>query len=204
MTRLLEFATAAAPAVGERVDLLPELADGVVVLAVARLEAFLIELVSLGTRHREDTVRRQFAKQGDSHARNCDLRGLVKLVRRRVSFKDAGRRLDNVFQLIFQCSAWPSDDVRDAVLDLVLLRNLIVHSDGHDWSQDAVVAPAYAAQFKRADVLSVRRYGDLAVYSVDHFKALLFLREAITAVVSQLTHLEARVVKTTDWADSST
>jgi hypothetical protein len=53
---------------------------------------------------------------------------------------------------------------------------------------------AYAPQFRRADVLSVRRYGDFAVYSVDHYKALLFVRDATLHVVEQLKYLEQRLV----------
>jgi Domain of unknown function (DUF4160) len=56
------------------------------------------------------------------------------MVRRRVSFEDGGRRLDNLFKLIFTCSVWPSDDVRDVVLDLVLLRNH--RADFHAYYQD--------------------------------------------------------------------
>jgi len=197
MTQLLGFATAAAPAVRDRPDLLPELADSVVVLAVTRYESFPAEVVSLGTRHREHAVRKRFAKHGHPEALTCDLRTLVKLVRRRLKFEDSGRRLDNLFNLMFRCSVWPSDDVRDVVLGLILLRNLIVHSGGQDWGQDGVVAAAYAAQFRRADVLSVRKYQDLAVYSVEHFKALLFLRDAVAAIVAQLKYLEEHVAAAT-------
>jgi hypothetical protein len=195
MTQLLDFANAAAPAVRERPDLLPELADSVVVLAVARLDEFFRHLLSLGTRHRQAAVRKHFAKHGHQRARTCDLPTLVKLVRQRISFEDGGKRLDNLFRLIFECSAWPSDQVRDVVLDLVLLRHFIIHSSGQDWSQDDVSTAAYAAQFRRADVVSVRRYQDLAVYSVDHYKALVFLRDAVSAVVAQLQYLEERLAQ---------
>lgn len=201
MVRLLNYATVVAPSVVDKPDLLPELADSVVVLVVSRLDAFFISLVSLGTRHRERTIRKHFCKHGHEQARNCDLPTLVKLVRRRVSFEDAGKRLDNLFRLIFQCSVWPSDDVRDVVLDLVLLRNLIVHSDGSDWSQDGVVAAAYATQFRRADVLSVRRYGEFTVYSVDHYRSLLFVKDATMNVVEQLKYLEARLVRDMGWTE---
>ena len=88
----------------------------------------------------------------------------MRLVRRRVSFKDGGKRLDNLFRLLFECSVWPSEEVRDLVLGLALLRNLIVHNSGQDWSQDGVVPARYAPQFRRADVLSVRQYGAFAAH----------------------------------------
>ena len=56
MVRLVEYATTAAPAVAQDPRLLPELADSVVVLVVARLDGFFNDLVSLGTRYQERTV----------------------------------------------------------------------------------------------------------------------------------------------------
>lgn len=57
MVQLLEYASVVVPSIREYPHLTPELADSVVVLVVARLEAFFNDLVSLGTRHREDTLR---------------------------------------------------------------------------------------------------------------------------------------------------
>jgi hypothetical protein len=203
MVQLLEYATVAAPLVAQDPKLLPELADSVVVLVVARVDGFFQDMVSLGTRHRERAVRKHFHKHGNERAHSYDLPTLIKLVRSRVSFEGGGKRLDNLFRVIFQCSVWPSDEVRDVVLDLVLLRNLIVHNSGQDWSQDGVMPAAYAAQFRGADVLSTRRYGDLAIYSVDHYKALLFVRMATLSVVDQLNYLEEHIVRDTSWAAES-
>jgi len=202
MVNVLSYASAVAPHLKDQPDLVAELSDSVVVVVVARLDAFFVDVVSLGTRHRERTSRRHFAKCGEPSARSCDLRTVVKLVSRCVSFEDGGKRLDNLFKLMFLCSVWPSAQVRDSILDLVLLRNLIVHSAGNDWSQDGVTPAAYAPQFRKADVLDVRRYGDLAVYEVDRFRALLFVKEAALAVVEQLRYLEARLVRDMSWADS--
>jgi len=202
MVQLLEYGTVAAPVVAQDPKLLPELADSIVVLVVARVDGFFQDMVSLGTRHRERAVRRHFHKQGNERTRSCDLPTLIRLVRSRVSFESGGRRLDNLFRLIFRCSVWPSDQVRDVVLDLALLRNLIVHNSGQDWSQDGVMASGYAVQFRGADVLSNRRYGELTVYSVDHYKALLFVRKVTLCVVDQLKYLEEHIVRDTSWADS--
>jgi hypothetical protein len=201
MVALLEYATTAAPVIKDNARLLPELADSVVVLAVSRLDSFFIDVVSLGTRHREWTIRKHLVKHGQKSAQSCDMPALVKMVRRKVSFEDGGRRLDNLFQLIFQCSVWPNDVVRDFVLDLVLLRNFIVHSSGQDWSHDGVVSADYAMQFRRVDLLSVRRYGTYTVYSVDPPRALLFVRDATLGIVEQLKYLEQRLVHDMSWAE---
>lgn len=201
MVSLLEYATVAASAIKDEPKLLPEHADSVIVLAVSRLDWFFQDVVSLGTRHRELVLRRDFAKHGHKSAMAWDLPTLVKMVRRRVSFEDGGTRLDNVFRLMFRCSVWPTDEVRDVVLDLVLLRNFIVHSSGQDWSHNGSVPADYAPQFRRANVLSVRRYGSFAVYSVDPYRALQFLRQGVQGVVEQLKYLEQRLVRDMSWAE---
>lgn len=200
---LLEFASAATPVVNADLRFLPELADSVVVLSVARLDGFFSDVVSLGTRHCQSRLRRHFDKHGHKNARTCNLPTLVKLARRRVSFEEGGKRLDNLFHLMFQCSVWPSEEARDLVLDLVLLRNFMVHSRGQDWSHDGVVPPDYASQFRRADVLDVRRYGELAVYSVDPLRALKFVQTATMAIIEQLKYLEQRLVHDMAWAEPS-
>jgi hypothetical protein len=87
MMRLLEFASAVAPSVKEHPHLLPELADSVVVLVVARLDGFFNDLISVGTRHRELTVMEYLDERGKKHARTCDVPTLVKLAHQLVSFK---------------------------------------------------------------------------------------------------------------------
>lgn len=201
MGSLLDYASAAAPAVKDDIRLITELSDSVVVLVVSRLDSFFIDVVSLGTRHRQRTLRDHFVKHGHPDARSCDLPTLVNLVRRRVSFERDGNRLDNLFKLLFNCSVWPSVAARELVLDLVLLRNLIVHGSGQDWSHDGVVSAAYATQFRRADVLDARRHGPFTVYSVDPYRALLFVREAMSGVLEQLQYLETRLVQDMSWAD---
>jgi hypothetical protein len=197
MVRLLEHANAVTPIVRQKSDLAPELADALIL--VVRLEAFFNAVVSLGTRHREQTVRRELVKRGLKHARNCSLPELVKLIRSKISFENNGAKLDELFQLMFGCSVWPSNDVRDVVLDLVLLRNMIVHNSGEDFSQDGVAMASYARQFRRADVLQISDYGGLAVYRVDPYKMLTLMRDAALSIVALATYLEVKLIKDTGW-----
>ena len=173
----------------------------VIVLAVSRLDGFFQNLVSLGTRYREGAVRKHLAMRGDREATTCDLPALVKKTRRLVSFRKRAARLENIFGIIFGCSPWPTEDIRDTVLDLVLLRNLVVHASGEDWSEDGHVTAEYAPQFRCAEVLTVRRYGTYAVYSVDDYEALQFFQGAIQCVIQQMQYLEARLVQDSSWAE---
>ena len=185
------YATTAAPLIAQDPKLLSELADSVVVLAVARVDGFFNDMVSLGTRHREQAVRKHFRKQGYERARSCDLPTLIKLVRSRVSFENGGKRLDDLFQLIFRCSVWPSAGVRDVVLDLALLRNLIVHNGGQDWSQDGVMPATYAAQFGGADVLSAETLWRIRSLLCRPLQGIdVRTEKAMLCVVDQLRYLE--------------
>jgi hypothetical protein len=198
--QVVDFSNAAAPTVVSDKKLVAQLRDSVIVLAVARLDGFFQAVVSLATRHRESDLRALLVQEGHPQAGSCSLPVLVKLVRRKVSFEKEARRLDGVFHFLFGCSVWPNDEVRELVLDLVLLRNLIVHSDGHDWSEDGVHEAAYASQFRRAVVLDERRDGEFVTYSVNSMKALLFFRTATVAIGDQLQYLKARLVDDMTWA----
>lgn len=201
MIALLEYATVAAPSLSSDVRVLEVLSDSVVVLAVARLEGFFVHVVSLGARHKEPTLRAHFIEHNHPEASSCNLPALIKLARRRVKFDKGAKRLANLFQLMFKCDLWPSGEVRDTVLDLVLLRNMLVHNDGADVSHEGEITADYATQFRRADVLTVRRFGTLAVYRVDRYRALMFVREALSAVIEQLRFLEKALVKDMTWVD---
>jgi hypothetical protein len=201
ITHLLDYALSVIPTIREHPKYTPELAESLVLLLAVRLEAFFVQVVSLGTRHREQAVRRHFAKNGLMEARTSTLPALVTMVRRRVSFEKKGKRLDGLFRLIFRRSVWASPEVRDVILDLVLLRNFIVHGDGADWSQQDAVLAAYATQFRVADVLTVKKYGEFAVYRIDHYKALVFVKGATLALVDQLKYLEQHVANDLTWAE---
>ena len=54
---------------------------------------------------------------------------------------------------------------------------------------------------EQARVLDARRHGPFTVYSVDPYRALLFVREAMSGVLEQLQYLETRLVQDMSWAD---
>jgi len=207
MVALLDFATAVAPTVSNAPHHVTSLTESVVVLGVTRFDEFFKTLVSLGARHREDELRKYLGKHGNdiekNRAHQCDLPALVQIVRRRVSFENGAKRLDGIVREIFGFSVWPSDESRDIFLDLILVRNMIVHASGRDFRFLAQQA-AYAPQFRRADVLNKREYGaEMAVYSLDYYKALLFFQQAVLVAVEQLKYLESKIVTDTSWTRRS-
>jgi len=196
---LVDYGNAVAPVVHGNPKMVAELRDAMIVLLVARLDWFYQSLLSLAVRHREADIRALLVNDRKPEAASCSMPALVRLIRRKVKFKDDARVLDNTCRRIFGCSVWPNDQVRDVVLDLVHLRNMIVHVDGHDWSQDGVHQADLAGQFRGADVLDGTRYGQFVTYSVNSMKAMVFMRAATVAIVEQVQYLRARIVDDTAW-----
>jgi hypothetical protein len=197
--QLIDFARLVVPIVKDNPKYAQELSDSLVVLVVVRLEAFYSALLSHGARHREGAVRRHLAKNGHPDAKACIFPHLVRLVRTQVSFKKEGAKLDRLCRVMFGQPLWVSDEARDVILDLILLRNLIVHNAGGDWSQDDVMEATYGTQFRVCDALRVSRYGEFVVYNVDHYKSLQFMQTAILSIVKELQYLEEHVVNNLAW-----
>lgn len=177
------------------------LVDGSIVLAIAYLEDFLGSILGLASHHRQAALRRFFGKHGstDERARaaTCDLPALIGMARRRLSFKKQGAPIERIFSVLFGCSPWPSDGVRDVVLDLVLIRHMIVHAGGAEAGIGRT--RQYAAQLRRTEVLTVRAYGEYSTYHVDPWKALLLYRDAMVALESLLHHLRKELVESDRW-----
>lgn len=201
--QLLQFARLVVPIVQENPKYAQELSDSLVVLVVVRLEAFYTNLLSHGARHREGAVRKHLVKNGYPDAKACILPQLVRLVRSQVSFKKEGAKIDRLCRLMFQQPLWVSADVRDVILDLVLLRNLVVHNAGGEWSQDEVIEATYGTQFRTCEVLTVKRYGEFVVYNVDYFKSLQFMQKAVLSIVEELRYLNEHVVNRLAWTEQA-
>jgi hypothetical protein len=86
-------------------------------------------------------------------------------------------------------------------MDLVLVRVMIVHSGSADVGIGGL--GEYAKQLRRSDVFTVRSYGELTTYRIDPMKALLFYREALVALKSQVDYLREQLVKGDRWLQST-
>jgi hypothetical protein len=110
------------------------LIDAVVVLAVSYLEEYLNCLVGVATLLQEKTVRDFLRTSGSPHEKQVINSGksvdLVALARRRVSFAERGKKLEQIFELLFNFSPWPDPDAGRLIRDLVRVRNIVVHAGG--------------------------------------------------------------------------
>jgi hypothetical protein len=193
--------------------------DGCLVLTVARLENLMHSIVGVAARHRERALREHLTQNGSrqarEHAKTCDLRGLVRLAKREhLSFlKDGGVRLDRLFGVLFGCSVWANAEVHDALHDLVVIRNMIVHDGGAEVGFGD--AGHSAAQLRRSDVLNVKTYPaldprthpgrhpdayvDWNINEIDPRKALGLLLRSAEAISLEYEHLCNHLARDDRW-----
>ena len=189
--RMASYLDIVAPTVLGRPASVPIFVESTVVLTAAYLEDFLTSLIGSATRERERSVRDYFSHSNNDHdrrlAESCDIPTLAALAKRRVSFKNAGAMLDAVFRVLFDCSPWPTAETREVVLDLVRVRQVILHQGSADLG-------GYASQMSRSDLFRVNSYDDLKVFHLDHAAVWLMLRDALIAMESQVRYLKAKLL----------
>jgi hypothetical protein len=201
--QLGEYTKAVLPQIVAKPALLRVFIDGTIVLSVAHFEDFMRGLVGAGTRYREAALRKHFTTHGNdsekAQAPDCDIFELVRMAKRRVSFKERFARTEKIFNLMFGCSAWPSESARDVIFDLVLVRNMIVHQGSADLRIGGDGTAQYAEQLHRTDVFKVTSYGEFTIYRIEPLKALVFYGDAATALQAQIEHLREHLVRSDGW-----
>jgi hypothetical protein len=79
--------------------------ESATVMMVTFLEEYLNSLVSVATLYREAASRAYLAANGSSEERGqsqtCNVGTLIRIMQRRVSFKQRARRLENIFGFLF-------------------------------------------------------------------------------------------------------
>jgi hypothetical protein len=115
-------------------DVLQTLQEMVIVGVAAYLDDFLNCMVGLASAHREREFRDFLAAHGDDPERaasqSCSLGELMRFARRRVTFKERGKKLAGICQLLLDAAPWPDEETRRYVCDLVRVRNIVVHHGG--------------------------------------------------------------------------
>jgi hypothetical protein len=177
---------------------LPIATESTIVLLVAWHESFLHSLVAGAAQAKETELRgflgRSVSTKEQQHLSSIDRGALIAIAIRRLAFKDRARRLEGLFSEIFGFSPWPSESVKDHLLDLNLLRQLIVHNGG------GTTGDAYFDQFVNKALLSTRRYGNLPpVRTIDHPACLAFLRTAFDAFGAHVNHCRQELLKRPEW-----
>jgi hypothetical protein len=119
-------------------DILRTLQEMAIVSVAAHLEEFLKCVVGLASVHREREFREFLAAHGNDQERaasqTCNWGELMRFARRRVTFKEKGKKLERICRLLLEAAPWSDEDSRRYVCDLVRVRNIVVHHGG--WPEE--------------------------------------------------------------------
>lgn len=197
LARLADYLNAISPCVEKRRQAVPLFVESLTITAVALHEHFLASLVAGAAHHQQTALRKYLAEQGNDDekkiASDCDLGMIIRLAKRRLSFKKGGARMATLFELLFGLSPWPSEEVHHTILDLVLVRNIFVH-------EGTAVLCEHAEQAHRPGLFSTKKYGDLpTIYHVEHLQVLVLLRDALVGMKSQADYLRQRLSEQDRW-----
>jgi hypothetical protein len=197
LARVADYLNAISPCIERQPAAFPLFAESLTITTVALHEHFLASLVAGAAHHSQPVLRKYFAEDGNENekkaAADCDLGTIIRLAKRRLSFKKGGARIVKLFELLFGLSPWPSGEVHHTILDLVLLRNIFVH-------EGTAVLGEHAEQAYRPGLFSTRKYGDLpTIYHVEHLQVLLLLRDALVGMKAQADYLRQRLSEQDQW-----
>jgi tetratricopeptide (TPR) repeat protein len=97
------------------------------------------------------------------------------MAKKHVTFKRNGKKLKNIFNHIFGFPLFPDEEIESIILDLVLIRNIILHEGG--WPQ-----PYHAELIRNNGVIIVeQKIGVHKFYKLE-IVMNLFMKKAIDAI----------------------
>lgn len=174
-------------------------ADSVFVLMFAWHEQFLKSLVSSAIRYRQTQAREYLSKSGKpadaQRALDCDFPTLMSIGRGRVSFRKGAAPVERLITALFGFSVWPNDDVRNHIIDLNVLRQLIVHHSGSN------VGDSYWDQVSDKSILKTKQYGDRPpIRSINYeYCVMEFMLRAFEALDQQSKYVRGELLKRPEW-----
>src|SRR5688572_19111051 len=105
LARVAAYLNAISPCVEKQPAAFPLFAESLTITTVALHEHFLASLVAGAAHHSQPVLRKYFAKDGNDSERkiaaDCDLGTLIKLAKRRLSFRNGGAKIATLFDLLF-------------------------------------------------------------------------------------------------------
>jgi hypothetical protein len=199
LAAVLDYCRTIGPAVAEKRGAIEVFIQSLVTLLVARHEWFLGMILAAGVRENPDRWQSYLVVQAKPEDRDrvraYDLRTLIQQAKRTTSLKKRGASFERAFRQIFGFSPWPSEEARQVILDLNLLRQLFVHHNA------ATLGDDYYSQFSRKQLLNTRKYGGnpSAAHSADYRDCLTFLPEAVMMLEKQRLYFRAEMLIRPEW-----
>jgi len=134
---------------------------------------------------------RLFSYEGGNKAkldikRGCNLGTLVKHAKSEISFKDEAKKIERIFNHLYSISPFPDKNTKEIILDMVLVRNIIIHEGG--WPSEH-----HQRQIRASGAIKISRTVNLPGREVSFYKLELtdknFVKKALIAVHSMMSHI---------------
>jgi len=111
------------------------LLESIIIRISCSVEEFLTCIISIATARSESKMKTYFMKYGNEETKRqikngCNLGMLISFAVAEISFKDNAKKFERVFNYLFGSVPFPDQDSKDYFLDMILVRNIIVHSGG--------------------------------------------------------------------------
>jgi hypothetical protein len=173
---------------------LPLFVESTIVLIEAWHEDFLASLVAHATCEKEPETRRYLIGQGRREAADCTLESLIAMAVGRIGFKNRGQRMEEIFLELFGFSPWPNDTIRNQIVDLGLLRQIVVHHSS------GVLGDDYWNQLTDKTLLGTNQCRDLpTIRRINHEEGLIFIRNVTLALIEQFKYLRSEMSHRPEW-----
>lgn len=173
--------------------------ESLIVRMVSFLEEYLSCLVGLAAGWEEKSTREYFLECGSPDMQNqvkkgCNLGMLSNFAKTQISFENNAKKLKRIFNHLFGYSPFPDKKTESLILDMVLIRNMIIHGG-------SLPSESYAAQIRNPGVIiksdeieSEEGFPPIIFYDHELIENN-FLLEAIKAAISVGFHIQGKLQK---------
>lgn len=103
---------------------------------VVIFENFAKDVLLLGAFYDPDKVKEMIPDEQkdekkiiDDCVLNNDILGFESIIKKKLSFKKQAQGLKNAYKIIYEVDFFPNNEVEDILLDLIMVRNIIIHQN---------------------------------------------------------------------------
>lgn len=199
ITKMGRYATITIPMIEKLKDedIMQFTLENILIRIESFIEEFLECIILIGGSWQEALMRSYFLTYGSDKAKTdvqggCNLGSLIHYAKSEISFKDNAKKIERIFQHLFGLSPFPDQKTKDIILDMVSVRNVIIHEGG--WPSEQ-----HFEQVRTSGAIKISRTINMSAGEISFYKLELtdkkFVINALMAVQSLMQHLNSRLRK---------
>jgi hypothetical protein len=108
--------------------------ENIIIRTVSVIEEYLKSLLFVAAFHRRERIIEYIKNSGDNSLldkiESGRIDALSAAISKELSFKKDAKKLKRIFHILFDGQLFPNSEVENSILDLILVRNIIVHEGG--------------------------------------------------------------------------